>query len=83
MEPRVEAIRNHPRVGRGSCTSIDEAMTDQELIDALNEDNVTTPEAAIAWAIEQEGLHLEQGTNQRWGEDDDPQLQAYRDWIDG
>jgi len=29
--PLIEAIRNHPKVGNGSLTSIDEAMTDMEI----------------------------------------------------
>jgi len=30
--------------------------------------------------LEQEGLFLEQGLNQRWGEDDDSQLIAWNEW---
>ena len=29
-----------------------------------------------------EGLWLEKGLNQRWGEDDDPQLKMWNDWKD-
>ena len=82
MDQRVEAIRAHPRVGRGSCTSVDECWSDKELIELLDEDKITTPEAAVEWALKQEELHLEQGTNCRWGEDDDPQLRAYNDWME-
>ena len=77
---RVTAIRNHPRVGRGTCTSVDECWEDREIIEFLDENNITTEEGAIEWALEQEGLFLEQGLNQRWGEDDDPQLAAWREW---
>jgi len=80
---RVNAIRNHPRVGRGSCTSVDECWDDKEIIEFLDENNITTEEGAIEWALEQEGLFLEQGLNQRWGEDDDPQLIAWQEWNNG
>ena len=77
---RVTAIRNHPKVGRGTCTSVDECWEDQEIIDLLDANSVTTEAAAIEWALDQEGLWLEKGLNQRWGEDDDPQLIAWEKW---
>ena len=80
---RVSAIRNHPKVGRGSCTSIDECFTDQEVIDSLDGENVQTCEGAVKWALESEGLWLEQGLNCRWGDDDDQQLIAWQEWNKG
>ena len=80
---RVQAIRAHKRVGEGSCTSIDECYGDEELILALNRADVKSREAAIKWALEEEGLSLEQATNCRWGEDDDPELKALKEWEDG
>ena len=80
-DPRVRIVRSDPKVGNGSCTSIDEAYTDTELVDAMNEDDVTTKNAR-QWARELEGLRLEQGLNQRWGEDSDPQLKAYNEFHD-
>ena len=77
---RVNAIRGNHRVGRGTCTMIDETYTDQELIDDLNSEKIYTAKAAIEWAVDLEGLWLEKGLNQRWGEDDDPQLIAWREW---
>ena len=77
---RVAAIRNHSKVGRGTCTSVDECWDDKDIIEFLDNNNVTTEEGAIEWAMEQEGLFLEQGLNCRWGEDDDPQLIAWREW---
>jgi len=76
-DPRIVAIRANEIVGRGTCTAIDECYSDQELLDRLNEDDIETPEQAVRWAIEDEGLWLEKGTNQRWGEDDDPQITRY------
>ena len=80
---RVAAIRNHPKVGRGTCTSVDECWDDKDIIEFLDDNNVTTEEGAIEWALDQEGLFLEQGLNCRWGEDDDPQLIAWREWNEG
>tara|TARA_Y100000296_G_C5146330_1_gene243890 strand:+ start:812 stop:1060 length:249 start_codon:yes stop_codon:yes gene_type:complete len=80
---RVDAIRSHPKVGVGSCTSVDECWDDKEIIEFLDNNGVTTEEGAIKWALEQEGLFLEQGLNQRWGEDDDPQLIAWNKWNEG
>jgi len=77
---RVTAIRNHPKVGEGTCTSVDECWGDEEIIDFLDDNSITTEEGAIEWALEQEGLFLEQGLNQRWGEDDDPQLIEWNEW---
>jgi hypothetical protein len=77
---RVDAIRSHPKVGVGTCTSIDECWDDKDIIKTLDEYNITTEEEAVRWALEQEGLFLEQGLNQRWGEDDDPQLAEWRAW---
>jgi|TARA_R110000824_G_scaffold156203_1_gene329174 hypothetical protein len=80
---RVTAIRDHSRVGRGTCTSVDECWDDKEIIEFLDENNIVTEEGAIEWALDQEGLFLEQGLNQRWGEDDDPQLVAWKEWNNG
>jgi hypothetical protein len=80
-DPRITAVRANKKVGRGSCSSIDECMTDEELLAALNENGVKTPATAVKWALRHERLYLEQGLNQRWGEDDDPQLLNYREFI--
>ena len=77
-DSRVQAIRDNEKVGRGSCSSIDECYEDHELADMLDKENIKTPRQAVKWAIRHEGLHLEQGLNQRWGEDNDPQLEAYK-----
>jgi len=81
-DPRVEAIRANKHVGRGSCSSIDEAMTDEEIIRDLDDSDIKTPEEAVKWAVEREDLWLEKGTNQRWGEDNDPQIKDHQNFID-
>ncbi len=82
MDARVEAIREHSRIGLNTDTHINNTFTDEELSNALNDAAIETVEASIEWAIEQEDLILESGLNQRWGEDDDPQLQRYQDFND-
>ena len=80
MENLIRAIREDTKVGRGTCSMIDECMDDKDLIRELTEGEVKTPEAALKWAYEMEGLYWEQGLNQRWGEDDDEQLLMYNEW---
>jgi hypothetical protein len=46
----IEAIRNHPAFGRGSCSVIDECYSDTELAEALAGEGITTVKAALAWA---------------------------------
>jgi len=71
MQRLIDAIRNDELVGRGTCSSIDECYDDIDLVDSLNEENITTPEGAVKWAREREGLWQEKGSNARWGEDND------------
>ena len=81
MSERVKAIRANDRVGRGSCTIIDECYGDDEIIAMLDDENIATPKDAVLWAIQRVGANLEQALNCRWGSDDDPQLKAYDDWM--
>ena len=80
MDERIKAIRNDAMVGRGTCSSIDECYDDRELLQQLDDYNIHTPAAAVKWARESEGLHLEDALNYRWGEDDDPELLNYMEW---
>ena len=82
MDSRVIAIRDDAMVGRGSCTSIDECLTDSEIEELLDEMTITEDIDAVRWAREHEGLWLEKGLNQRWGADDDPQLKMWNEWND-
>lgn len=49
-DTRIIAIRNDQIVGRNSLSVIDECMTDEELLEELNEANITTPDEAVARA---------------------------------
>jgi hypothetical protein len=80
MDSRIEAIRNDKVVGRGTCSSIDETMGDNELIEGLAAENVRTPAQAVKWARKNEQMWLEQGLDARFGDDDDDQLVAYKEF---
>lgn len=80
MTTIIAAIRADKVVGKGTCSSIDECMEDKELARELARYGIATIPDALKWARDHEGLFVEQGLNQRWGEDDDPQLEIYRDF---
>ncbi len=80
MDGMVAAIRADKLVGRGTCSSIDECLDDADLRRELATEGCSTEAEALKWARRHEGLFLEQGLNQRWGEDDDPQLAAHREF---
>ena len=82
MDARLKAIRKHDKVGEGTCTTIDEAWTDEEIIEELDKRDIKDAKDAVKWAVEQEGIVLEQGLNTRWGSDDDPQLLKYWRFYD-
>lgn len=76
-DARVSAIRADRLVGHGSCSMIDECMGDAELIGELNDARIHAPKSAVKWARNAQRLWLENGLNQREGNDDDPQLLEY------
>lgn len=79
-DPRVQAIRDDKLVGRGTCSTIDECYTDGELIEQLDSEGIHSTKESVEWAVEFEGLRVEQATNARWGDSDDPQIEAYDDF---
>ncbi len=80
-DPRVVAVRADELVGLGTCTSVDEAFEDPELVAHLDGMDVKTPQGAVKEMRDMEELWLEQGLNARWGEEDDPQKVAYDSFI--
>ena len=80
MDKRIKAISANEKVGRGSCSTIDECWDIDEIIEELDGKGISTPEAAVKWAWETEGIVLEQSLNARWGSDDDPSLERYH-WF--
>jgi hypothetical protein len=52
----IDAIRKHPKIGLGTCTYVDEAFTDNELVERLDEEGITDSEKAIKYFLDLEGL---------------------------
>ena len=50
-ERMVEAIRQHPDIGIGSCHPWDECLTDDELIQLLDRCGIVSIEAAVALGL--------------------------------
>ena len=47
VKAMIDAVRNDSIVGRNTCTSVDEAMTDEELAEYLHDEGCTTPAKAV------------------------------------
>ena len=80
MDIRIKAIRKNEKVGSGSCSTIDECWDTDEIIQELDSKGITTAEDAVKWALETEGIVLEQALNARWGSDDDEQLLRWKEF---
>ena len=52
----IEAVRNHPEIGRGSCSYVDETMSDEEVLEELQEADLNTPARAIAHLVRVEQI---------------------------
>ena len=52
----IEAVRSHPEIGRGSCSYVDETMTDAEVLEELQEADLNTPARAIAHLVRVEQI---------------------------
>jgi hypothetical protein len=77
----VDAIRNHPLIGRGSCTTIDECYDANEIWEKFGlPGGYGSIEAAIAAAIKSEDLHMEKALDCRFGDDDDAELKINDEW---
>ena len=74
----LDAVRNDPLVGRGSCSMIDECMDDSEVLEMVSD--CLSERAAVNIARSRQLRWLESGLDQREGYDDDPQLLAYREF---
>jgi hypothetical protein len=77
---RVEAIRDDKVIGRGTCSSIDECMGDEEIVAALDAEKIETPASAVRWARKSERAWLDRMLDARWGEDSDDELKISRDF---
>ena len=43
----IDAIRNDPKIGYGTCSMVDECMTDEEVLERLRAAGATTPAEAL------------------------------------
>lgn len=43
----IEAVRNDPKIGRGSCASIDECWDDEDILKVIQVDQVTTADKLL------------------------------------
>ena len=77
---RIEAIRKDKRVGRGSCAYIDECWTDKQILELLEDKGITTPQGAVEWAHDMEGLTRDHGASHTSGEEDCPLVESARAW---
>ena len=80
-DERVLAVRGSSTVGRGTCSAIDECWTDKEILESLDRLSIETTKKAVIWAIGMEEMRKEQALNYRWGEDSDPELVEYNNFI--
>lgn len=55
----IAAVRSDVKVGRGTCSVIDECYSDRELATALAEAKINTVKAAVKWARDVERLFRE------------------------
>ena len=79
---RVIAVRADALLGEGTCSYIDECWDARDLVEAFDRDEADTPEKAVEWAYEQEGITREQGTNCSSGEPDCSLIEEHRAWQD-
>ena len=79
-DARVDAIRADELIGKGTCTSIDECYSDDELFKELEAEGIMTPSGAVKWFRKSEGLWIENGLNQSSGEPDCPIVTMYDEW---
>lgn len=77
-EELVQIIRSDSRVGRGTCTTIDECYDDADLVRDFG--HLTTRREILKAVYAREGLAMERMLNQRWGDDDDAELAIAAEW---
>lgn len=65
-DPRVDAVRADSKVGVGTCSVVDECLTDKELIAYLDEMRVQTPAGAVREMRKFERLKREQERETRY-----------------
>ena len=59
MDSRLKAVREDEVVGRGTCTEVDEAMTDEEVLQHLDNCKIVSPKLAVVEMRHLQELHGE------------------------
>ncbi len=67
LDKRVKAIRDSKYVGRTSCSVMNECYSDLELLNMLEYFEIESPEEALEFALEKEGLTIEDTLNTKDG----------------
>ncbi len=65
-----EALRNDSEIGRGTCSTIDECMSDDELKSSISENltqgNYVDAKSALKWEKMLEGIRREREDSEDW-----------------
>ncbi|MBT7082304.1 MAG: hypothetical protein HN929_12715 [Chloroflexi bacterium] len=80
-DERVLAIRADALIGNDSCSFIDECLSAADIVDALDKWNILSPRESVKTFIKAQTDQYERGLNARAGNDDDPELIQYNEWI--
>jgi hypothetical protein len=82
IESIIDQVMAHPLLGQNPNSLTSNSLGRQGVKDHLVKFSyyAVQPSDCIKEMIEVEEQYLEEGLNSRWGEDDDPQLIAYRAW---
>ena len=67
LDKRVKAIRDSKYVGRTSCSVMNECYSDDELLKWLDYIGIESPKEALEFALEKEGLTIEDTLNTKDG----------------
>ena len=67
LDKRVKAIRDSKYVGRTSCSVMNECYSDLELLNMLDYFEIELPEEALEFALEKEGLTIEDTLTKKEG----------------
>lgn len=76
----IRVLREHPQLGRGTDSIIDQCFTDEEILEELSRERIETAPAAIRHFAIWEGLELEDVEGADTSDDAEPPW--WREWDD-
>lgn len=67
----LEVVRASKALGRGSCSTIDECYSDEDLLEEYKTElgNGSTPSKIVKWAVELEGVYWERQGLYGWAKE--------------